>query len=161
MKLRQKPLFAPAALLALAALSGAERASADPILEVGQGDVTVQAEKLEVDVGAGTAVLEGKVVLTKGDLAVRCPRVELKFDSAPHLVWAKGSGGVSADVRGVHGEAPEVELDLVKHAAELRGGVRLSRGQGWIQAERATIDLRTAKVTATQVKGSIPVPKAP
>ena len=156
-----RPLAVFAALAALAALSGAESAHADPILDVGEGDVTVQAEKLEVDVGAGNAILEGKVVLTKGDIAVRCPRVELKFDSAPHLVWAKGSGGVSADVRGVHGEAPAVELDLVKHTAELRGGVRLSRGQGWIKAEKATIDLRTAKVTATQVKGSIPVPKAP
>jgi hypothetical protein len=65
---------------------------------------------------------------------------------------------VSADVRGVHAEGPEVELDLAKHLLELRGGVRLSRGQGWIQAERASIDTTTAKVTLTQVKGSIPVP---
>ncbi|MBX3230078.1 MAG: hypothetical protein KIT84_25410 [Labilithrix sp.] len=133
--------------------------TADPLLDVGKGDVSVQADSLEIDVATGTAVLAGKVVLSKGDLTVRCPRFDLKFDATPHVRWAKGSGGVVADVRGVHGEAPEVELDLVKQTLEMRGGVKLSRGQGWIQAEKATIELATAKVTATQIKGSIPVPK--
>lgn len=147
-------------LLCLLSTSFSPRiADADPLLDVGKGDVGVQADKLEVDVAAGTAILTGKVVLSKGELTVRCPKFDLKFDSATHVVWAKGSGGVVADVRGVHGEAPEVELDLVKQHLEMRGGVKLSRGQGWIQAERATIELATAKVTATQVKGSIPVPK--
>ena len=45
------------------------------------------------------------------------------------------------------------------YAGRYGGGVKLSRGQGWIQAEKATIELATARVTATQVKGSIPVPK--
>lgn len=136
-------------------------AEADPILQVGGGDVRVEAEKLEVDVSAQTAVLTGNVLLAKGDLSVKCPRLDLKFDHAPHLSWAKGSGGVAADVRGVHAEAPEVELDLTKQVLELRGGVKLSRGQGFLQAESATINILTAKVTATQVKGQIPVPKGP
>lgn len=147
--------------LALSPMVFPTEAVADPILQVGGGDVRVEAEKLEVDVSAQTAVLTGSVVLAKGDLAVRCPRLDLKFDHAPHLSWAKGSGGVAADVRGVHAEAPEVELDLTKQVLELRGGVKLSRGQGFLQAESATINIMTAKVTATQVKGQIPVPKAP
>lgn len=134
-------------------------ADADPLLDVGKGDVSVQADKLEVDVATGSAILTGQVVLSKGDMTVKCPRVDLKFDTSPHLNFAKGSGGVVADVRGVHGEAPEVELDLKKQVLELRGGVKLSRGQGWIEANKATIELATGKVTATQVKGSIPVPK--
>lgn len=155
-----KARLAASAVLVLATTSFAPRpADADPLLDVGKGDVSVQADKLEVDVGAGSAILTGQVVLSKGDLHVKCPKFELKFDTSPSLMWAKGSGGVSADVRGVHGEAPEVELDLRKQVLELRGGVKLSRGQGWIQADKATIELATAKVTATQVKGSIPVPK--
>ncbi len=149
-----------ATLLVLLSTSFAPReAGADPLLDVGKGDVGVQADKLEIDVAAGSAVLTGKVVLTKGDMTVQCPRVDLKFDASPHLKSAKGSGGVVADVRGVHGEAPEVELDMAKQVLEMRGGVKLSRGQGWIQADKATIELATARVTATQVKGSIPVPK--
>ena len=154
-----KRLVLAAALVLLTASFAPRAAVADPLLDVGKGDVSVQADKLEVDVATGSAVLTGQVVLSKGDMAVRCPRVDLKFDTSPHLNWAKGSGGVVADVRGVHGEAPEVELDLKKQVLELRGGVKLSRGQGWIQADKATIELATGKVTATQVKGSIPVPK--
>lgn len=154
----RRRLFAIVAILVSTSFAPRE-ADADAILDVSKGDVGVQADKLEVDVAAGAAILTGQVVLTKGDMSVRCPRVDLKFDTSPHLSWAKGSGGVVADVRGVHGEAPEVELDLKKQTLELRGGVKLSRGQGWIQADKATIELATARVTATQVKGSIPVPK--
>ncbi len=146
-------------LVALTTSFAPREATADPLLDMGKGDVSVQADKLEVDVATGSAILTGQVVLSKGDMAVNCPRVDLKFDTSPHLNWAKGSGGVVADVRGVHGEAPEVELDLKKQVLELRGGVKLSRGQGWIQADKATIELATARVTATQVKGAIPVQK--
>lgn len=159
-RMRRRLVTAILAVLVLASTSFAPRdAEADPLLDVGKGDVGLQADKLEIDVAAGTAVLTGKVVLSKGDMTVQCPRVDLKFDASPHLKSAKGSGGVVADVRGVHGEAPEVELDMSKQVLEMRGGVKLSRGQGWIQADKATIELATARVTATQVKGSIPVPK--
>ncbi|MGO8993976.1 MAG: LptA/OstA family protein [Polyangiaceae bacterium] len=149
-----------ALVLGLAAFAiPVSRASGEPpaILQV-DGALAVQADRLEVDVAAGEATLTGNVTLTKGDLKVACPRIDLKFDSTPHVVWARGSGGVSADVRGVHAEGPEAELDLPKQVLELRGGVRLARGQGWLQAEQARIDIATGKVTATQVKGSIPVP---
>jgi lipopolysaccharide export system protein LptA len=136
------------------------RATADPIL-AGGDSVDVQADQLEVDVGSGAATLTGNVTLTKGDLRVSCPRIDLKFDNSPHVTWARGSGGVQADVRGVHAEAPEVELDLGKQVLDLRGGVRLTRGQGWLQADRASIEIATAKVSLQQVKGSIPVPPHP
>ena len=148
-----------AVVLPLLVLPGS--VSADPLLGVGGGEALgLQADKLAVDVSAGEAMMTGNVSLTKGDLKVSCPRIDLRFDNSPHVKWAKGSGGVVADVRGVHAEAPEVELDLVKQVLELRGGVRLTRGQGWLQADRATIDIKTAKVSLTQVKGSIPVPPA-
>ena len=132
---------------------------ADAILGVGGGDALgLQADQLDIDVSAGDAVLTGNVSLSKGDLRVACPRIELKFDTTPHVKWARGSGGVIADVRGVHAEAPEVELDLAKQVLDLRGGVRLTRGQGWLQADKATINIDTAKVTMSQVKGSVPVP---
>jgi lipopolysaccharide export system protein LptA len=154
--------WAPLIVLGLAASAAKEPfASADPLLGMGGDAVNVQADQLDVDVSLGAAVLTGNVSLAKGDLHVNCPRIDLKFDTSPHVSWAKGSGGVSADVRGVHAEAPEVELDLTKQVLELRGGVRLTRGQGWLQAERASIEIATAKVMLTQVKGSIPVPPRP
>lgn len=147
------------ALAAALLLRGPEAAAEPPLLGLAAGEVHIEAERLEVDVYAGNALLTGAVALKKGDVSVKCPRLEVKFDTTPHVTWAKGAGGVAADVRGVHAEAPEVEVDLVRQSLELRGGVRLSRGQGFIQADKATIDLATAKVTATQVRGTIPVPK--
>lgn len=152
--------FAAASVFAMA-LAVSASTSADPLLGVGSGDMLgLQADRVEVDVTAGEAVMTGNVTITKGDLKVACPRIDLKFDTSPHVKWVKGSGGVVADVRGVHAEAPEVELDLPKQVLELRGGVRLSRGQGWLQADKATIDIATAKVSLSQVKGSVPVPPA-
>ena len=136
----------------------AEPARADPLAGIGGDALDLTADKLEVDIPAGTAVLTGHVTLVRGSLRVDCPRIDVKYDEAPHVTWAKGSGGVSADIRGVHAEAPEVELDLTKQIVDLRGGVRLTRGQGWLQADRATIDVASGKVTLSQVKGSIPVP---
>ncbi len=132
-------------------------AGADPLAGIGGEAVDLTADKLEVDVPAGTAVLTGHVTLVRGSLRVDCPRVDVRYDEAPRVTWAKGSGGVTADIRGVHAEAPEVELDLARHVLELRGGVRLTRGQGWLNADKATIEIASAKVTLKDVKGSLPV----
>jgi lipopolysaccharide export system protein LptA len=148
----------PVAALAFFALSPS--ATAEPLPGIGGDAVEVQAEQLDVDVMAGEAVLTGKVVVSKGDLTVSCPRIDLRFDRTPHVTWLRGSGGVSADVRGVHAEAPTVELDLAKQVLELRGGVKLTRGQGWLTADTARIEVATGKVSLTQVKGSIPTPRA-
>jgi lipopolysaccharide export system protein LptA len=147
-------------LLVAGLVSSAPLAQATEILG-GDASVSLQADRLDIDILAGEATLTGKVTLSKGDLAVNCPRVDLRFDHTPHVTWARGSGGVTADVRGVHAEAPSVELDLTKQVLDLRGGVKLSRGQGWLTADSARIDLPTAKVSLTQVKGSIPVAKGP
>lgn len=151
----------PVTFATLAWLVASPSATAEPLDAIGGDALNVQADQLDVDVSAGTAVLTGNVTLSKGDLRVSCPRVDLRFDNTPRVSWARGSGGVQADVRGVHAEAPEVELDLAKHVLDLRGGVRLTRGQGWLQADRASIEIATARVSLAQVKGSIPIPPRP
>jgi lipopolysaccharide export system protein LptA len=141
----------------LASPAAVDVAHADPLAALGGETLDVRADQLDVDVHAGTAVLTGNVTLVKGGLKVACPKLEVRYDDAPRVTWAKGSGGVKADIKGVHAEAPEVELDLAKHQLDLRGGVRLARGQGWLEAEKATIEIGTGKVTLKDVKGSIPV----
>jgi lipopolysaccharide export system protein LptA len=148
----------PGLLLATALALGEPAARAE-ILQ--SGDVALQADRLDIDIMTGEATLTGKVTLSKGDLTVNCPRVDLRFDHAPHVAWARGSGGVTADLRGVHAEAPSVELDLSQQVLDLRGGVKLTRGQGWLTADSARIELATARVSLLQVKGSIPVAKGP
>jgi lipopolysaccharide export system protein LptA len=145
----------------LGCLFSTPSAQAEILGGVGGETVSLQAERLDIDVLAGEATLTGKVTLAKGDLTVNCPKIELRFDHAPHVTWARGSGGVTADVRGVHAEAPTVEFDLTKQILDLRGGVKLTRGQGWLAADSARIEIATAKVSLVQVKGSIPVAKGP
>lgn len=152
-------LVFPIALAAL--LAPVTLARAEILGGVGPEPVKLQADQLDIDILAGEATLTGKVTLTKGDLVVNCPRIDLRFEHAPKLTWARGSGGVTADVRGVHAEAPSVELDLTKQVLDLRGGVKLTRGQGWLTADSARIEIGTAKVSLTQVKGAIPVAKGP
>jgi lipopolysaccharide export system protein LptA len=136
-------------------------ASATEILGAGESAVSLEADSLDIDILAGEATLTGKVTLLKGDLAVSCPRIDLRFDHTPHVTWARGSGGVTADLRGVHAEAPSVDVDMARQVLDLRGGVKLTRGQGWLTADSARIVIPTAKVSLTQVKGSIPVAKGP
>jgi lipopolysaccharide export system protein LptA len=106
------------------------------------------------DVEAKTAVLTGNVKLTKGAIRVSCPRVE-RATTTRRRSWARGTGGVVAEIRGARAEAPEVELDLGKQTVEAQGGVRIARGAGFI-ADRATIHMGTGKVSMTDVKGSLP-----
>jgi lipopolysaccharide export system protein LptA len=149
---------ASAFLIFAAAFATSSATVADPLAMRTSGEpLEMVAEHLDLDVEAKTALLTGAVKLTKGALTVACPRVEIRYDQVPHVTWAKGSGGVVAEVKGVRAEAPEVELDMAAQALSLRGGVRLTRGEGWITADQATIQIATGKVSMTGVKGSIPV----
>ncbi|MDC0747672.1 LptA/OstA family protein [Polyangium mundeleinium] len=155
--------FGPRLSLALALLATtiAPRSLAEPpkAAPPPKEPVELSADQLDIDIAAKRAVLEGHVRLTKGALVVRAPRVEVRYDEVPNVTWAKGAGGVVAEVKGVRAEAPEVEIDLAKQTLSLRGGVRLQRGAGWISAEKATIDLVSLKVSLTDVKGALPVPE--
>jgi lipopolysaccharide export system protein LptA len=123
----------------------------------------VSADQLDVDVQAKTAVLSGNVKLSKAGagMTVSCPRVDARYDDAPRIIWAKGSGGVVAVIKGVRAEAPEIEIDIPAQTLSLKGGVRIARGAGFIKAERATIHMATGKVSMSDVKGSIPVGAPP
>ena len=146
---------------ALAALAGLSlpnpSAQADPLAVIAGETLDVKADKLDVDIEKGTATLTGNVSAVMGDLSVACPKVEIKYDEAPKVRWARGTGGVNANIKGIIAKAASVEVDVASRSVKLIGSVRLSRGKGWVEAERAQIDIATRKVTLHEVKGSIPV----
>ncbi len=156
-----------AAMAACALSTFAATLSADDPKDPSPGEpIDLTADRLELDVEAKTAVLTGHVKLARGPgkgapptFTLGCSRLDVRYDQVPHVTWAKGTGGVTAEVKGVRAEAPEVELDLAARTLELRGGVKLTRGEGFLTAERANIHLGTGKVTLSEVKGSIPLPK--
>ncbi len=128
-----------------------------PLGTIGGEVLDVTAEKLEVDVDRGTATLNGKVHAKLGELQVDCPRVEVRYDSAPNVRFARGTGGVRAAFRDIVAKAQTVEVDVTKRQLALSGGVQLARGRGWVHADRALIDLSSRKVSLQEVTGSIPV----
>ncbi len=132
-------------------------ASAGPLGVIEGQTLDVGADKLDVDIEKGTASLEGHVRATLADMHVDCARIELKYDEAPKVRWAKGSGGVTAKLKGIEATAAQFEVDVAHRTIKLSGSVKLSRGRGWVTADTAAIDINTRKVTLEDVKGSIPV----
>jgi lipopolysaccharide export system protein LptA len=143
------------------AFSGAPAQAVPLAVAVSDGEAfDVSADRLEVDVEKGTATLSGNVSAKFGELDVKCPTVEIRYDRSPRVSWAKGSGGVSARMKGIDATASIVEFDAGARTVALHGGVRLTRGKGWLTAEHATVDIATGKVSLQDVKGSIPVDPA-
>ena len=145
---------------AVAAVVAVPTVRAEPLATVEGEPVHVQADRLDIDLKTGRALLTGAVQLRRGDLHVTCERVEAAYDKAPSIRWAKATGGVRARLRGIEARAQEAELALDRKQLELRGEVRLSRGGAWMHAKAAKVDLKTKQVTLEQVKGAIPVPSA-
>ena len=150
-------VFAAFVALASSGVSTPRVAQAEPLAVVAGESLDITADRLDVDVSAGTAALEGNVRAVMGELEVLSPKIEIRYDEAPRVNWARGSGGVRAKLKGIEATAQTVELDVGKRRVTLRGAVRLSRGKGWVKAAKARIDLSTRKVTLFEVKGSIPV----
>jgi lipopolysaccharide export system protein LptA len=146
-----------ALLVTVGAFAVTDHSQADPLAVVAGETLDVKADKLDVDIVKGTAVLEGGVRAKMGELEVLCPKVEIRYDEAPKVRWAKGSGGVRARMKGIEAAANSFEVDVARRTFKLGGGVRLTRGKGWVTADNATIDIATRKVTLNDVKGSIPV----
>lgn len=149
-----------AALVAAAASAWIPRVQADPVAVVDGEAVQVSADRLTIDVHKGTAVLEGNVRLQRGELVVRCARVDARYDGAPHVTWARATGDVRAQWKGMEAKAKEAELWVGRKVMELKGGVKLARGGAWMDAREAQVDFGTGRVSLDQVSGSIPVPSA-
>lgn len=116
------------------------------------------ADRVDVDVASKSAVLEGNVRLARAGISMGCARVEARFGDGFSLVWAKGTGSVSAEVKGVRVQAPQVEVDFGKQTMLFSGGVKLMKGEGWLTAQTATVRLDSGKVSMTEVQGALPLP---
>jgi lipopolysaccharide transport protein LptA len=149
-------LFAAVALSPFV-LSGTESAQADPLAVVAGQSLDVRADHLDVDIAKGTAVLQGNVHAVLGELEVECGKIDVRYDEAPIVRYARGSSDVTVRLKGIEAKAAALEVDVARRSVRLQGGVRVSRGRGWVTADAAQIDIATRHVTLDDVKGSIPV----
>lgn len=144
--------------LALGGILGtAPRARAEPLMVLGGEMLDISAQRLDVEIAKGQATLEGQVHITLGTLEAQCDRVDIKYDELPQVRWARGSGSVRLAVKGIVATAQSLDVDVINKRVQLVGAVRLTRGRGWVAAEKASIELTTNRVSLEDVKGSIPV----
>src|SRR5882672_6825118 len=68
-------------------------ATADPLAVVEGEALDVSADRVDVDVERGTALLQGNVATRLGELEVHCPTVEIRYDRSPRVSFARGTGG--------------------------------------------------------------------
>ncbi len=160
--LSTKSAFKRWQLIGLVALSPfvlgeTQSAHADPLAVVAGQSLDVRADHLDVDIAKGTAVLQGNVRAVLGELEVECAKIDVRYDEAPVVRYARGSGDVTVRLKGIEAKAATLEVDVARRSVRLQGGVRVSRGRGWVTAEAAQIDIATRHVTLDKVKGSIPV----
>jgi lipopolysaccharide export system protein LptA len=92
-----------------------------------------------------------------GELEVECGKIDVRYDEAPVVRYARGSDDVTVRLKGIEAKAAALEVDVARRSVRLQGGVKVSRGRGWVTAEAAQIDTATRHVTLDDVKGSIPV----
>jgi lipopolysaccharide export system protein LptA len=150
-------VLAAVALASPFVLSGTEPAYADPLAVVEGQSLDVRADRLEVDIAKGTAVLQGNVHAVLGELEVECGKIDVRYDEAPVVRYARGSDAVTVRMKGIEAKAATLEVDVARRSVRLQGGVKVSRGRGWVTADAAQIDIATRHVTLDSVKGSIPV----
>ena len=146
-----------AVLVSPLVLSGTESARADPLAVVEGQSLDVRADHLDVDIAKGTAVLQGNVHAVLGELELECGKIDVRYDEAPVVRYARGSNDVTVRLKGIEAKAATLEIDVARRSVRLQGGVKVSRGRGWVTADAAQIDIATRHVTLDDVKGSIPV----
>jgi lipopolysaccharide export system protein LptA len=135
--------------------SSSPRAPAVPKAKPAVDPLEVRADHLRLDLEHKMAWLEGNVELKRGELVIQAPKVQVRYDPSPNVVWAKAFGPVHASYRDWKARSGELELDWKKQKVELNHGVTLYQQGSQLQASRAQFDLRTKQISMDSVKGRL------
>jgi len=101
-----------AIVLSPVALSGTQSAKADPLAVVAGQSLDVRADHLDVDIAKGTAVLQGNVHAVLGELEVECGKIDVRYDEAPVVRYARGSNDVTVRLKGIEAKAATLPIEL-------------------------------------------------
>jgi lipopolysaccharide transport protein LptA len=120
----------------------------------------VESDRLDLDLKAKRALLEGHVRLSRGELRLTCEKLVIDYagkEGALRVARAKGTGSVEIELRGAKALTPEADYDVDAQHIALKGPVRLLRDGGWVAAGGADVDVQQGRVTLTSVKASLPI----
>ena len=116
--------------------------SQDPTLPV-----QVSAEKLTVNQSDQTAMFEGKVLVSQGQIRMSAPRVRVEYAkggaASGHIARLLASGGVTLTSGDAAAEGQQAEYNVDKGHILLTGNVVMTQGQNAMSGQKLNIDLTT------------------
>jgi lipopolysaccharide export system protein LptA len=125
----------------------------------------ISADRLEVDHKSSLATFSGHVVAVRGDLTLRCDRVEAAYDAAGALRSVVASGTVTLESKRLHATADRADYREAEHAVVLEGTLRITDGKSVLTGERARLLLDEERFVLEKARGTLvfapPAPHAP
>jgi lipopolysaccharide export system protein LptA len=115
----------------------------------------ISADRLEVDHKSSLATFSGHVVAVRGDLTLRCDRVEAAYDAAGALRSVVASGTVSLESRRLHATADRADYREVEHAVVLEGTLHITDGKSVLTGERARLLLDEERFVLEKARGTL------
>lgn len=105
--------------------------------------VEVEAESFSVDQNSRSAVFDGGVTITQGDVRIAAGRVEVVYSEESGAIARLAlSGGVTFVTPSEEAEAQAADYDLTSGMLVLTGDVLLSQGANALSAQSMRVNLR-------------------
>lgn len=122
--------------------------------------ITVDADRVSVDLESNVRIFEGNVVVTRGNQTVQADRVELREkESRIEKLTAEGSpvefrSGSDGESEGFTAQANRVVVNYLTDKAELSGDVYLAQGSMQLNAPMIFYDLAEGTLVTQGLDGA-------
>jgi lipopolysaccharide export system protein LptA len=115
-----------------------------------RGDVTVNADRIEVQDRADRAIFAGNVVVQQGALTLNAARLTVAYvggmsGSGPQIQRIDASGGVTVRSASETARGSFAIYDLNRRLITMLGGVTLTQGTNTVSGGRLVIDLNSGR----------------
>lgn len=110
--------------------------------------IEVTADALSVDQDNGTAVFEGEVVISQGDMRLSAPRVEVVYGAdTSQIDRLVATGGVTIVTAADAAEAETADYNVATGMLTLDGDVLLTQGDSAISAQSMLVNVTDGTAT--------------
>ncbi len=113
--------------------------------QAGGVPLEIQAARSSWDLKARTAHFEGEVVVTRGEVTMRCAALDVRYATADTIDTVVATGTVRVDRGERHAEAERAELTGKNGKITLTGHPKLAEGVNALVGERITLWLDDEK----------------
>lgn len=140
--------------------SGAEGARPRPAavpaaVRTAEGAVDIRADRFQADAKTGRGVFEGGVVATRGDVALRCERLEVEYDAGRgDVARALASGGVRLRMGARTAAGAEASWDLGAGRVVLKGSPWVRDGATTLRGEEIRVDVAERRMECVRCRAT-------